>query len=102
MSTSWLRSFPGLQALASTARKDLQVSLIVLPALMESIDYIKRSEESAEAVAESGKSWYRTILSLIEQFGSTEDASFNLAQKILDNPLDISLSLAWHNDEDES
>ena len=46
----------GFAALAN--RVDLQISLVVLPALMEAIGYIQRNESSNESEDHSDRIWY--------------------------------------------
>jgi hypothetical protein len=90
---------PGLHALGS--RQDLQVSLVVLPALMETIGFIKSNEAGSDPEDLSAKTWYTAIKNLVEFHGTMEQPSFELAQKILANPLDTFLSTPLFTDEDE-
>jgi len=89
----------GLGALA--ARPDLQISLVVLPALMETIIFIKENADPANGEDLSHKLWYQAIAKLVEAHGSLEDRAFDLAQKILNNPLDLALEIPLSVEEDD-
>ena len=89
----------GLAALGS--RPDLQISLVVLPALMETIGFIKENSGQPEAEDLSDKLWYQAITKLIEANGTIEDQTLELAQKILNNPLDLSLTTPLSAEEDD-
>ncbi|MDQ0076794.1 hypothetical protein [Arthrobacter oryzae] len=84
------KTLPGFGLLQG--RPDLQISLVVLPALMQTISFIKENL-AAESEGEdlSGKKWYTAVNRLVQESGSYEDNSFELAQKILGHPLDASL-----------
>ena len=74
-------------------RQDLQISLVVLPALMETISYIKENEDAGDQGEDhTGRKWYTAVTRLVEEIGSLDQRSFELAQKILGNPLDNSLT----------
>ncbi|WDF35077.1 hypothetical protein PTW37_16360 (plasmid) [Arthrobacter agilis] len=74
---------------------DLQIGLVVLPALMETISFIKRNRD-AEATGQnedlSGKQWYTAISQLVEDLSSFEVPAFEAAQKILGQPLDAAIT----------
>ena len=90
---------PGLHALAS--RRDLQMSLVVLPALMETIAFIRSNESEPDAEDLSVKTWYVALKKLIESHGTVDDQAFELAQKILANPLDLVLTTPLFTDEED-
>lgn len=74
-------------------RPDLQISLVVLPALMETLSFIKENKTADDQGEDlTGRKWYSSLSRLVEQVGSFDDSSFELAQKILGNPLDSSLT----------
>jgi hypothetical protein len=74
-------------------RPDLQIGLVVLPALMETLTFIKENTAAGDHGEDlTGKTWYTAISRLVEEAGSLDDSSFDLAQKILGNPLDSSLT----------
>jgi hypothetical protein len=76
-------------------RPDLQISLVVLPALMETLTFIKENkiaEEHGNGEDLTGRKWYGPISRLVEEVGSFNESSFTLAQKILGKPLDLSLT----------
>lgn len=89
----------GLAALAS--RPDLQISLVVLPALMETIGFIKENSRQPDAEDLSEKLWYQAITRLIEANGTLEDQTLDLAQQILNYPLDMSLTTPLSAEEDD-
>ena len=73
------------------ARPEAQVALVVLPALMETISFIRASEQEA-GMDDSQKVWYRAVLGLVSSAGDLEgDSSLTLAQRILDNPVEKAL-----------
>ncbi|MGM0930068.1 MAG: hypothetical protein ACQEXN_10195 [Actinomycetota bacterium] len=90
------KTLPGFAMLQE--RPDLQISLVVLPALMQTISFI-RANMAAESEGEdlSGKTWYTAVNRLVEDAGSYEDHPFELAQKILGHPLDTSLMKPFNN-----
>jgi hypothetical protein len=92
---------PGFAALGN--RPDLQVATVVLPALMQTIQFVKENlDPGAGGEDLTEKSWYEPIRGLVEGVGSFDDPAFDLAQKILGNCLDSSLSKALEmNDEED-
>lgn len=94
------KTLPGFAMLQE--RPDLQISLVVLPALMQTISFIKENM-AAENEGEdlSGKSWYTAVNRLVEESGSYQDHPFELAQKILGHPLDASLMKPFNGLGDE-
>ena len=89
----------GFAALAD--RVDLQVSLVVLPALMEAIAYVQRNESATDVEDHAGRIWYGAVKSLIEENGGLEAHAFEVAQRILGNPLATSLTTSLNTTEDE-
>lgn len=69
------------------ARPDIQIALVVLPALMETIEFIKRNEAPGGEDL-SDRAWYVGLKSQLEEAGSMEDSTLTLAQKMLGHPLD--------------
>ncbi|WP_343317517.1 hypothetical protein AAFM46_09475 [Arthrobacter sp. TMP15] len=83
-------------------RQDLQISLVVLPALMETISFIKENEAAGDDGEDlTDRKWYTAVRRLIEEVGSFDQRSFELAQKILGNPLDNSLTTPFDGMGDE-
>ena len=81
-------------------RQDLQISLVVLPALMETISYIKEHEAAGYQDEDlSSRKWYRAVTRLMGEARGTSESPLELAQDILGNPLDISLT-TFHDGED--
>ena len=85
-------AFNQLRQLA--AQPELQIAVVVLPALMRTIEFIKDSVSDEQGEDLSERPWYRAISDLIDQHGSLEDPALELAQRILDNPADRGLSAA--------
>jgi hypothetical protein len=85
-------SFAELRRLG--AHPELQIAIVVLPALMRTIEFIKDAEGDRDEEDLSGRRWYRAIRDLIERNGSRDDPSLVLAQRILDNPADRALPAA--------
>jgi hypothetical protein len=76
-------------------RPELQIGLVVLPALMETISFIKRNREAdptGQNEELSGKQWYDAITRLVEETSSFDVSAFESAQKILGQPLDLALT----------
>ncbi|ALC05557.1 hypothetical protein CDES_05615 [Corynebacterium deserti GIMN1.010] len=67
-------------------RPDLQISLLIFPALMETVSFIQKtqSDESAENLED--KAWFQTVNSLIESLDS-DSSPFGIAQELLGNTL---------------
>lgn len=74
-------------------RPDLQISLVVLPALMQTLSFIKENKAAEDHGEDlSGRKWYMAMTRLVEEVGSFDDSPFDLAQRILGHPLDTSLT----------
>ncbi|MBM6622266.1 hypothetical protein [Arthrobacter sp. JSM 101049] len=74
-------------------RQDLQISLVVLPALMETISFIKANETSGDEDENlTDRHWYTAITRLMQASRSSDMRPFEMAQEILGNPLDTSLT----------
>lgn len=69
-------------------RPDLQIALVVLPALMEALHFIKenRREEPLD-----DKAWFIAIERLVDEKGGWEQSLLEIAQKILENPIDTAI-----------
>ena len=81
-------------------RQDLQISLVVLPALMETVAYIRKNEAADNEDEDlSTKKWYRAVIRLMEQAKSSGQGPLELAQEILGNPLDISLTAPFGEED---
>lgn len=81
---------------------ELQISLVVLPALMETITFIKTNIQAGEEGEDlSGKLWYVIIKRLVEELASFDDSAFEVAQKILAQPLEGSLLKALNAADSE-
>jgi hypothetical protein len=85
-------AFNQLRQLA--AQPELQIAVVVLPALMRTIEFLKEAVGDPEGEDLSERLWYRAIVELIEQHGSIDDSALTLAQRILDNPAEKGLSAA--------
>lgn len=88
----------GLQQLSD--QPDSQVALVVLPALMETLNYIRSVEDSHDEDT-SGKTWYRTILGLASKAGGLEEPLIRLAQRILEFPIDKAVQARVNIEEDD-
>ncbi|GAB3619914.1 hypothetical protein GCM10027417_11750 [Glutamicibacter endophyticus] len=81
---------------------ELQISLVVLPALMQTINLIKNNLAAGDEGEDfSDRKWYATISDLVESVGSFEDSAFETAQKILGNQLDAALTVPLSNPDSE-
>ena len=72
-------------------RPELQISLVVLPALMDTINFIQKNQgDGGEDLHD--RRWVKAILGLVETVGNLEDSSLTLAQGILRHQLDRALA----------
>lgn len=83
------------------ARPELQIGLVVLPALLGAIQFIKESETDERAENLDDRQWYRAIIEAIEANGSLDDPALDLAQRILAHPADAALAAAVAADSQE-
>lgn len=74
----------GLRALGHLPK--LQLSLVVLPALIETLNFIERTESDEEAEDLSARGWYGPIMELKSPL-SSESSNLVIAQRILTCPL---------------
>lgn len=79
----------GLKALGH--RPDLQISLVVLPALMETLSFMERNSADASSEDLSGKAWYSTIQDLADRFAARATSPLVAAQLILDHAITSTL-----------
>ncbi len=79
-------------------RPDLQISLVVLPALMDTLRFIKesRNEEPLD-----DKIWFNAIEKLVEDRGGWEQTILEIAQKILDSPIDTAIRTGIVTEEED-
>jgi len=73
---------------------ELQIGVVVLPALMSAIQFIKEAAADESGEDFKGSQWYRAIMGAVERNGSLDDPTFELAQRILSNPVDRALAAA--------
>jgi len=80
-------------------RPDLQISIVVLPALLETLNFIKfnSTEEPLD-----DKAWYVEINKLVEARGGWDQSLLELAQKILENPIDTAICKGLITEEEGS
>lgn len=90
-------TFEALNRLRSAPR--LQLTLIVLPALMETIAFIEREESSGDEDM-SEFEWYRTLRSLLAGLDNNL-GTFEKAQRLLKRPLLPAALEALNGDDDE-
>ena len=69
---------------------DLQIATLVLPALMETLAFMKANNESREEDLSDFR-WFVAISSMVEKNGGFDKRLLHLAQKILENPIDRAL-----------
>ncbi|MEC4088875.1 hypothetical protein [Pseudoalteromonas rubra] len=71
-------------------RPDLQIALVILPALMETLSYIKQNKATKDEPMDNVV-WYTELTRLVEEVHRCsweDDSSLSIAQKILENPID--------------
>lgn len=75
-----------LQTLGSP---NLQLSILVLPVLIDTIDFIRENSQDNAAEDLSSRTWYQTIKKLMKARNlSNDDRPLAIAQKLLSNPID--------------
>jgi len=79
-------------------RPDLQIALVVLPALLETLDFIRTSGKEEPL---DDKAWYVAIDGLVRENGGWDTSLLELAQKILENPLDTTMRKGIASEEDD-
>lgn len=69
-------------------RPDFQIALVVLPALMDTLRFIKESRDEEPL---DDKAWFNSIEQLVEDRGGWDQNQLDLAQKILESPIDTAI-----------
>lgn len=68
---------------------NLQLSILVLPVLIDTIDFIRENSRDEDGENLASRTWYQTIVHLMEaQKLSYDDRPLTIAQKLLSNPID--------------
>jgi hypothetical protein len=81
-------------------RPELQISAVVLPALIQAVSFIQLNrEENLEEFID--RIWFKAIDVKVDQFGGYGESAVELAQKILDHPVDRILSIEADAEEDD-
>jgi hypothetical protein len=82
------------------AHPELQISAVVLPALIQTVSYIQATiKDLSEDLGE--RVWYKAISDKVERLGGFDEPAIDIAQKILDYPIDHILSVATDAEEDD-
>jgi hypothetical protein len=79
-------------------RPDLQIALVVLPALMDTLMFIKENREQEPL---GDKAWFNAIEQLVEDRGGWDQNLLELAQKILESPIDTAIRTGIEIEEDD-
>ena len=79
-------------------RPDLQIGLIVLPALMQTLQFIRENRDQEPL---DDKAWFRTIDGLVDELGGWDQTLLELAQKILDHPVDTAIRKSLFAEEED-
>ena len=83
-------------------RPELQISTVVLPALIQAVSYIQSTLKDSSSEDLSERIWFKTIDDKIGQLRcSYDDDAIVIAQKILDYPVDRTLTLLLEADAEE-
>lgn len=69
----------------------VQIGTVVLPALMETLAFIRQTETGTGTENLDDCAWYRTIRDLVDEHGGLDRPILELAQVILAHPLDATL-----------
>jgi hypothetical protein len=81
-------------------RPELQISTVVLPALIQAVSFIQNNlKEGSEDL--SDRIWFRAISDKVDRLGGFEGQAIEIAQKILEYPVDRILSLEADAEEDD-
>ncbi|MDL0402118.1 hypothetical protein QQO25_03940 [Corynebacterium lehmanniae] len=78
----------------------LKLSLIVLPALMETLSFVARMEAAPDGEDLSGKDWYHQLRRLLAYHKADLTLPLEAAQKLLGNPTEDALNIV-NDDESE-
>lgn len=79
-------------------RPDMQIALVVLPALLETLHFIKTNNEEEPL---SDKAWYLAIDGLVQMHGGWDRSPLELAQRILEYPLDAVIRRGIGSEEED-
>jgi hypothetical protein len=96
----WLPNEPHRNLGLLAPRPELQISAVVLPALIQAISYIQKTRDDKSEDL-SDRVWYKAISDRVERLGGFEGQAIEIAQKILDFPIDRILSLEADAEEGE-
>ena len=81
-------------------RPELQISAVVLPALIQAVSYIQNTlKDNSEDLSDRG--WFKAISAKVDQLGSFDASAIEIAQKILDYPVDRTLAVETDAKEDD-
>lgn len=83
------------------AKPELQISAVILPALMETITFIQRSRTGEFTEDLTGYAWYPVISDLMKQYGDLDGSAIEIAQAILAYPVDSTLAQAADATEED-
>jgi len=79
-------------------RPDFQIALVVLPALLETLGFIKLNDGDEPL---DDKVWYRELNALVEKNGGWELSVLELAQRILESPIDAAVLKGLITEEED-
>lgn len=82
-------------------RPELQISTVVLPALIQSVSFIQSTLNKEGSEDLSDRVWFKAISDKVGRLGGFEGEAIEIAQKILDYPVDRTLSLEADAEEDD-
>ncbi|QJS15558.1 hypothetical protein HK412_04285 [Corynebacterium glutamicum] len=80
-------------------RPDLQISLVILPALMETIIFIQKNQSDDSEEDLSDKTWFQTVSSLLRSIDS-ETSPIAIAQQLLGDVVTKVLTVSLFTEED--
>ena len=82
-----------------TYRPDLQISLVILPALMETISFIQKNQSDDSEEDLSDKTWFQTVSNLLNSIDS-ETSPITIAQQLLGDVVTKVLTDLQHTEDD--
>ncbi len=83
------------------ARPELQITCVVLPALIQAVTFIKDERADPSADEWNDRGWFRAISHIVERLGGFDDPAIDIAQRILNYPVDRTLLLEADPEEDD-
>ena len=82
------------------ARPELQITSVVLPALIQTISFVKQELKEPSGEWDDREGWFRVITDKVNSLGGFEAPEIELAQRILNYPVEQTLAIEAGVEED--